>query len=139
MLYSTTKHDPGCNAHSLSGTSPNYHGLSGPGFSVWGMGSRKHGPRTTREWPFGLTDPEREFFIVNLLVRNHIIIVLIRWTGLAPWEFEFPSPGSFISTFLAYVVNRYLPTIAFHGQRIDQGKIVSRSRSFHAFPMARQA
>ena len=33
---------------------------------------------------------EREFFIDNLLVRIHFNIVLIRWTGLAPWEFEFP-------------------------------------------------
>ena len=30
---------------------------------------------------------EREFFIDNLLVRIHFIIVMIRWTGLAPWEF----------------------------------------------------
>jgi len=29
---------------------------------------------------------EREFFIVNLLVRIHCIIVMIRWTGLAPWS-----------------------------------------------------
>ena len=29
---------------------------------------------------------EREFFIGNLLVRIHFIIVMIRWTGLAPWE-----------------------------------------------------
>ena len=36
---------------------------------------------------------EREFFIDNLLVRIHLIIVMIRWTGLAPWEFEFPFPG----------------------------------------------
>jgi len=43
---------------------------------------------------------EREFFIDNLLVRIHFIIVMIRWTGLAPWEFEFPFPGSLISTFL---------------------------------------
>ena len=35
----------------------------------------------------------REFFIDNLLVRIHFIIVMIRWTGLAPWEFEFPFPG----------------------------------------------
>ena len=35
---------------------------------------------------------EREFLIDNLLVRIHIIIVMIRWTGLAPWEFEFPAP-----------------------------------------------
>ena len=31
-----------------------------------------------------------EFFIDNLLVRIHFIIVMIRWTGLVPWEFEFP-------------------------------------------------
>ena len=31
---------------------------------------------------------EREFLIGNLLVRNHLIIVMIRWTGLAPWVFE---------------------------------------------------
>ena len=36
------------------------------------------------------TLPEREFFIENLLVRIHFIIVMIRRTGLAPWEFEFP-------------------------------------------------
>jgi len=29
------------------------------------------------------------------------IIVMIRWTGLAPWEFEFPFSGSLTSTFLA--------------------------------------
>ena len=38
---------------------------------------------------------------------------MIRWTGLAPWEFEFPLPGSLISTFLeeAYVrlgISRWL-------------------------------
>ena len=32
---------------------------------------------------------EREFFIDNLLVRIHFIIMMIRWTGLAPWKFEF--------------------------------------------------
>jgi len=37
---------------------------------------------------------EREFFIDNLLVRIHFIIVMIRWTGLAPWEFESPFQGS---------------------------------------------
>ena len=38
-------------------------------------------------------------FIDNLLVRIHFIIVMIRWTGLAPWEFEFHFPGSLTSTF----------------------------------------
>jgi len=33
---------------------------------------------------------QREFFIDYLLVRAHLIIVMIRWTGLAPWEFDFP-------------------------------------------------
>jgi len=42
-------------------------------------------------------------FIDNLLVRIHFIIVMIRWAGLAPWEFEFPFPGSLTSTFLSRV------------------------------------
>ena len=49
----------------------------------------------------GRSRTEREFFIDNLLVRIHYIIVMIRWTGLAPWEFESPFPGSLTSTFLA--------------------------------------
>jgi len=28
--------------------------------------------------------PKRQFLIDNLLVRIHFIIVMIRWTGLAP-------------------------------------------------------
>jgi len=32
-------------------------------------------------------------FIDNLLVRIQLIIVVIRWTGLAPWEFEFSLSG----------------------------------------------
>ena len=44
---------------------------------------------------------QREFFIDNLLGRIHFIIVMIRWTGLAPREFEFPFSGSLTSTFLA--------------------------------------
>ena len=39
----------------------------------------------------------REFLIDNLLVRIHFMIEMIWWTGLAPWEFEFPFPGSLIS------------------------------------------
>ena len=45
----------------------------------------------------------REFFIDNLLVRIHLIIVMIRWTGLASWEFEFPFAGSLTSTFLVHL------------------------------------
>ena len=47
--------------------------------------------------------PVRRFFIDNLQVRIHFIIVMIRWTGLAPWEFEFRSPGSLTSTFLEFL------------------------------------
>ena len=38
--------------------------------------------------------PEREFFIDNLLARIHFIIVMIRWTVLAPWEFCHPGGGT---------------------------------------------
>ena len=44
---------------------------------------------------------EKEFFIDNLLVRIHYIIVMVKWTGLAPWKFEFSFPGSLTSTFLS--------------------------------------
>ena len=37
---------------------------------------------------------ERDFFSDNLLVRIHFIIEMIWWTGLAPWEFEFPFPNT---------------------------------------------
>ena len=47
----------------------------------------------------GSSSREREFVIDNLLVRIHLIIVMIRWTSLAPWEFEFPFPGSLTATF----------------------------------------
>ena len=43
-----------------------------------------------------------EFFIDNLLVRINFIIVMMRWTGLAPWGFEFPFPDSLTSTFLEF-------------------------------------
>jgi len=34
---------------------------------------------------------ERDFCIDNLLVRVHLIINMIEWIGLAPWEFESPA------------------------------------------------
>ena len=42
---------------------------------------------------------KRELFADNLLVRICFIIVMIRWTGLVPWEFEFPFPGRLTSAF----------------------------------------
>ena len=44
---------------------------------------------------------ERELFIGNRMVRIHFVIVMIRWTGPAPWECEFHFSGSLTSTFLA--------------------------------------
>ena len=43
---------------------------------------------------------KRDLCIDNLLVRINFIIVMIRWTGLTPWEFESPFPGSRTSTLL---------------------------------------
>ena len=43
---------------------------------------------------------ERKFIIDNLLVRIHFSIEMIRRTGLVPWEFEFPFPGSLAPTFI---------------------------------------
>ena len=59
---------------------------------------------------------ENEFFIDNLLVRIHFIIVMIRWTGLALWEFGFPFPGSPTSTFLASPRTSY-PVRCIHRHR----------------------
>ena len=49
---------------------------------------------------------ETNFFIDNLLVRIHLIVVMISWTGLAPWAFEFPFPGSLATTFLYLLQHR---------------------------------
>jgi len=44
---------------------------------------------TMKDTEITIVCDQREVFIGNLLVRIHFIIVMIRWTGLAPWEFEF--------------------------------------------------
>ena len=59
----------------------------------WGWGGGVQGVGV------GFTGAQREFLIDNLLVRIHFIIKMIWRTGLAPWEFEFPFPGSLTSTF----------------------------------------
>ena len=41
--------------------------------------------------------------LLNQLAQIHFILEMIRWTGLAPWEFELSFPGSLASTFLAQV------------------------------------
>jgi len=74
--------------------------LSGQGVGFWMQAGTLQGHIAT-----GLhrRSREREFFIDNLLVRIRFIILMIEWTGLAPWEFELPFPGSLASTFLAKV------------------------------------
>jgi len=49
------------------------------------------GDRANSAWQFGKSSNGMP------LVRIHFIIVMIRWTGLAPWEFEFPFLGSLTS------------------------------------------
>jgi hypothetical protein len=39
----------------------------------------------------------RVFFLDNLLVWIHVIIIMIRWTDLAPWGCKSPFPGSHTS------------------------------------------
>ena len=58
---------------------------------------------------------EREFVFDNLLVRNQLIIVMIQWTGLAPWKLKFPFPGSFTSTFLGLSVYSPLLIVVYRG------------------------
>ena len=64
-----------------------------------------------------LAPRERELFIDNLLVRIYFIIVMIRWTGLAPWKCEFPSPGSLVSTFLGPLRSCLPPRRGFNSVR----------------------
>jgi len=69
------------------------------------MGERERGRERESEREHllsaeNLPEQKRHFFIDNLLVRIHFIFVMNRWTGLAPWEFEFLFPGSLTSTSL---------------------------------------
>ena len=71
------------------------------GFTGWGPGAEMavriaaRGLMVVRWESRGRSTPpaerESEFFIDHLLVRIHYIIVMIKWTGLVPWEFEFPA------------------------------------------------
>ena len=75
-------------------------------FGIWGLGGHLATNQGVPKTPYDMIrlraggPVERKFFIDNLLVRIHVIIVMIGWTGLALWEFEFPFPGSLTSTFL---------------------------------------
>ena len=60
-----------------------------------------------------LREVEREFLLENLLLRVPFVIVMIRWTGLEPWEFEFHFPGSLTFTFLVQEVPLHPPRYSF--------------------------
>ena len=81
---------------SLDVSVPNLLEMSGgrtPGSQRCGQNQRScraRPARARRRRPSSAA--EREIFIDNLLVRIHYIIVMIKWTGLAPWEFVFPFP-----------------------------------------------
>ena len=79
---------------------------------------------------------EREFFADNLLVRIHFVVVMIRWTGLAPWEFEFPFPGSLTCTFLVRIHTIFPPFDQLSNARCTLGggavdRRVVECRAFH--------
>ena len=64
--------------------------VQGSGVRVQGSGCRVQGAgfRVQGSASLELADySERDFIIDNLLVRIHLIIVMIRWTGLA-WEYH---------------------------------------------------
>ena len=51
---------------------------------------------------------------------------MIRWTGLAPWEFEFPFPGSLTSTFLQ-VAQKYSTEVEeIMSNRENKGKLIHK-------------
>ena len=66
-------------------------------------------------------------FIDNLLVRIHFIIVMIRWTGLASWEFEFPFPGSLTSIYLPKLLSLSL----YPNSPLCLGQVFTVSRLTH--------
>ena len=68
------------------------------------------------------------FAVNNLLVRIHFLIVIITWTGFAPWEFEFPLPGSLTSALLVQT-RKQLDVMAI---------IISRSESCQRACLPRQ-
>ena len=79
--------------------------LSNPGIG-------KSAPASSSEM-YDLPCHQRELFIDNLLVRIHFIIVMIRWTGLAPWEFELPFPDSPATNPHGWTNSRFSPKVDF--------------------------
>ena len=94
-------------ARALTPQTPHTHRLQlllSPALSIRGLRAARHIAVVTSLLRQAGARPTcvlgREFFIDNLLVRIHFIIVMITWTGLAPWEVEFPFSGSLTPCFL---------------------------------------
>ena len=63
-------------------------------------------------------------YVATVQVRILFIILMIGWTGLAPWEFEFHFTGSLTSTFLglflsghAQFLRKYVATVQVYTPR----------------------
>ena len=57
---------------------------------------------------------------------------MIWWTGLAPWEFDFPFPGSLTSTFLEHqLINTFAGTKVAGAGRFLAALLVGRLRPLH--------
>ena len=67
---------------------------------------------------------ERGFLIGNLLVRIHYIIVMIRWTGLAPWE----SPLFSLLLYSRYRSSRRSLSLKLSDTRVYEPQTQSASR-----------
>jgi len=76
---------------------------------------------------------EREFFIDNLLVRIHFIVEMIRWTGLAPWEFELPLDTPTTVHTIAEVLHRDMTKAGRVGTSKSAGKAPQRWDSPKSF------
>ena len=73
--------------------------------------------RSNQSPPTPETGGETDFFIDNLLVRIHFVIVTIRWTGLAPVaDLQFRFPGGLTPTFL--VTYFYLHSTAIQSSQL---------------------
>ena len=64
---------------------------------------------------------------------------MIRWTGLAPWEFEFPFPGSLTTTFLELLQGRAPPCVEIvpdagnNGSNFQIGSPYTVTESFESY------
>jgi hypothetical protein len=67
---------------------------------VWGFQVHLGNMKYVLDEPASEQEVEKDFFIENLLICIHFTIEMIWWTGLVPWKFEFPLPGSLLSAFL---------------------------------------